>query len=90
MDLSEYNNLISEWLDRAFTTLLMMSRNRLNIRPQDKVGISFIRNSDDRFSMSFRRFDQYDSHVIISAIARVLQSNEEFLFVSNKNRYWFW
>lgn len=55
----------------------------LNIRPSDKVGIKFIRNENDTFSLSFRRFDQYSASLITSSISRILQSNAQFLFHEN-------
>lgn len=82
-DLSEYNRVLSGWLDRAFTALLQTAGSRLDIRPSDKVGIKFIRGDYDTFSLSFRRFDQYSTSVIISSISRILQSNAEFLYDDN-------
>lgn len=82
-DLPSYNRVLSGWLDRAFTALLHTAGSRLNIRPSDRVGLQFIRGDYDTFSISFRRFDQYSSSVIISAISRILQSNAEYLFDEN-------
>lgn len=78
--LESYNILLSDWLNRAFNVLLSIIPSRLRVRPQDKVGISFTRSSSDSFSLSFRRFDQYNPLVLLSHISRVLQSNAEFLF----------
>lgn len=83
INLHTLNNILGGWLERTFSTLLETIRARLNILPQDKVGISFARNTNDSFSISFRRFDQYNADVIISALSRVLQSNAEFLFDEN-------
>lgn len=82
-NITEYNRVLSGWLDRAFTALLQTIESRLNVRPSDKVGIKFIRGDYDSFSLSFRRFDQYSSNVIIAAISRILQSNSEFLYDEN-------
>lgn len=83
VSIENFNNILKNWLDRTFTTLLNTVESRLNIRPHDKVGIMFTRNEHDSFGLSFRQFDQYTSDLIISHISRVLQSNSEFLFDEN-------
>lgn len=48
-----------------------------------RAGLSFVRNDHDSFHISFRRYNQYNPQLIISAISNVIQSNAEFLFDEN-------
>lgn len=80
MDVSRYNEILNSWLDRTFTALLESAKSKLSINPRDKVGLVFRKSDNDTFSLSFRRFDQYNAAIITSAISRILQSNAEYLF----------
>lgn len=82
-NISEYDRILSGWLDRAFTALLSTAKNTLSIRSSDKVGIKFISAENDSFSLSFRRFDQYSASLITASKSRLLHSNVEFLFDEN-------
>lgn len=83
MSFEEYNTLLTDWLDRSFITVLRIAESRLSIAPLDRVGFKFKNGDQDNFSISFRPFNQYSSNVILSSIARVLQSNAEFLYNEN-------
>lgn len=76
---NEYNTVLTGWLNRAFTTILQLAENRLNIRALDRVGFKFTNGQYDNFAVSFRPFNQYSSDVLLASISRVLQSNAEFL-----------
>lgn len=73
------------WLHDGVTKLLELIRVTLNIQPQDYVGMIFNNENSIRtdFSISLRRFDQYDAELIFSQLSSVLQSNEEFI-ISDK------
>lgn len=76
-----YND-IESWMRKCFDQLLSIVEDRLCIQPQDKVGFSFQNvenNNKSNFHISFRRFDQLSSDVILSALDSVLQSNSYFL-----------
>lgn len=72
---------IESWMHTAIRDMIEVVRVELDIQPGDRVGFSF--NNDDNnyieFGLSFRRFDQYNSSLILSALESVLQSNSKFL-----------
>lgn len=75
-------NDVETWMRQCFDELLSLVRDRLSIQPQDKVGFSFQNaqnNNKSNFHISFRRFDQLSSEVILAALDSVLQSNSYFL-----------
>lgn len=72
MNVSRYNEILNSWLNRTFTALLESAKSKLNINPRDKVGLVFRKSDNDTFSLSFRRFDQYNAALITSAISRIL------------------
>lgn len=80
----DVNNL-ENWMKMCFTQLLSIAQHRLDIEPQDRVGIAFQNIECDKtsFNISFRRFDQYSAEVVLSALAIVLQSNINFLVDDN-------
>lgn len=84
-DLSNING----WMDNAILEMIATIRDELNIQPQDRVGFSFNNDTNNYidFSLSFRRFDQYNSTLILSALENVLQSNSKFLYSFVGNRH---
>lgn len=71
---------VEPWLKNCFAELLSMAAFELKIDPQDRVGFVFTNMSHARahFSISFRRFDQYNSDVILNALEKIMQSNMRF------------
>lgn len=74
-------NNIDAWSRSAISELLTVIKNDLNVKPGDRVGFGFTNytHKELEFGISFRRFDQYDPDVILTALDRVLQSNAKFL-----------
>lgn len=72
---------IQQWAEKCFETLLATIGSKLDAAPQDRIGISFNNNDNDKgsFNISFRRYDQYSPEAILSALDKVLQSNVKFL-----------
>lgn len=73
------------WLNDGIIKLLELLRTMLNIQSQDYVGMIFNNENSVRsdFSISLRRFDQYDAELIFTQLNNVMQSNEEFI-ISDK------
>lgn len=72
---------IGEWMRKCFDQLLLMIQDKLKIQPHDKVGFSFqnVESGTANFHISFRRYDQLNSDVILTSLESVLQSNTYFL-----------
>lgn len=68
-------------MEKCFDDLLKLISQELCVQPQDKVGFSFVNVEHEKlnFNISFRRFDQYSSELILSLLDNVLQSNINFL-----------
>lgn len=78
-------NNVEEWLKRCISELLAIAAHELKIAPQDRVGIIFNNTNNARanFSISFRRFDQYNADVVLDALERIIQSNTKFFIDDN-------
>lgn len=72
---------IYQWMQQCFDELLHVIKIRLKIENQDRVGFSFnnMNESHAESGISFRRFDQFNSNLILSSLENVLQSNSNFL-----------
>lgn len=59
---------IYQWMQQCFDELLHIIKIRLKIENQDRVGFSFnnMNESHAEFGISFRRFDQFNSNLILS------------------------
>lgn len=75
----DMNNL-DQWMERCITELLSTIAKDLNVKPADRVGINFANSNNDKlnFAFSFRRYDQYNSQIILNGLENVIQSNSRF------------
>lgn len=74
-----------DWSNNCINELINSSKSELSLEGHDKVGFSFNNTENEKisFNISFRRFDQYSSELILSALNNVLQSNTNFLHDDN-------
>lgn len=72
---------IEGWMRRCIEELLTTIKQDLNVHPADRIGINFANSEDAKlnFAFSFRRFDQYTPHLILTGLESVLESNTRFL-----------
>lgn len=76
---------VEAWIHTGVSELLSIAAVELEIEPQDRVGLVFTNTNHTKahFSISFRRFDQYNADVILNALEYVLQSNSAFFVDDN-------
>lgn len=74
----EIRNLLLVWLHQSFNSFLEYVKSRLDIQPHDKVGFKFLSTDRPSFNISFRRFDQYSTELILDSISALVQSNQNF------------
>lgn len=76
---------VEEWLKKCIAELLSIASSELRIAAQDRVGLIFTNTNNVKanFSISFRRFDQYNPDVILTDLENVIQSNSKFFVDDN-------
>lgn len=76
---------VEKWLRQCINELLNIVAIELEISPRDRVGFVFTNTNNVKvnFSISFRRFDQYNADVILNELEKIIQSNSKFFIDDN-------
>lgn len=78
-------HVTNDWNEQCFDELLKFVAMKMNVQSHDRIGFTFENGNNNRinFHISFRRFDQFTSELILAALDKVLQSNTLFLLDDN-------